>query len=149
MGSVALGSLTTGDNNVGLGRFAGSGLTSSSNVIALGSNVDGISTTNGELSDSCYIGNIIGAGVDAGTATLVFVDQDGKLGTVALPNTGNLPSAQASSGKVHELETTVAQQAKAIEVLTAQLKEQAAQIQKVSAQLEVSKPAAQVVRYEQ
>jgi len=38
---------------------------------------------------------------------------------------------------------------KAIDVLTAQLKEQAAQIQKVSAQLEVSKLAAQVVSYEQ
>ena len=32
-----------------------------------------------------------------------------------------------------------------MDALTAQLKEQAAQIQKVSAQLEVSKPAAQVV----
>jgi hypothetical protein len=148
MGSVALGGLATGDNNVGLGRFAGSALTTSSNVIALGFNVDGISTTNGELSDSCYIGNISGAGVDAGTAAVVFVDQDGKLGTIALPNTGNLPSAQAFTGKVHELESTVAQQAKAIEVLTAQLKEQAAQIQRVSAQLEVRKPAAQVANYQ-
>jgi hypothetical protein len=54
------------------------------------------------------------------------------------------------------LEATVAQQQKQIETLTtqlkeqastftAQLKEQAAQIQKVSAQLEVSKPAPQVV----
>ena len=32
-----------------------------------------------------------------------------------------------------------------MEALTAQLKEQAAQVQKVSAQLEVSKPAPQVV----
>jgi hypothetical protein len=149
MGSVALGSLMTGDNNVGLGRFAGSGLTSSSNVICLGFNVDGISTTNGELSDSCYIGNIVGAGVDAGTAVPVFVDQDGKLGTTALPNTGNLPSAQTFSGKVHDLETTVAKQAKAIEILTAQLKEQARQIQKVSAQLELRTPAAQVANYKQ
>ena len=39
----------------------------------------------------------------------------------------------------------VAQQQKQIETLTAQLKEQAAQIQKVSAQLEASKPAPQVV----
>jgi hypothetical protein len=39
----------------------------------------------------------------------------------------------------------VAQQQKGMEVLTAQIKEQAAQIQKVSAQLEVSKPAPQVV----
>ena len=47
--------------------------------------------------------------------------------------------------KVQDLETTVAQQQKGMEVLTAQLKEQAAQIQKVSAQLEMSKPAAKVV----
>jgi cell division protein FtsB len=67
----------------------------------------------------------------------------------ALPNTGNLPSTQALSGKVRELQSTVAQQAKTIDVLTAQVKEQAAQIQKVSAQLEVNKPAAQVVSYGQ
>ena len=47
--------------------------------------------------------------------------------------------------KVQGLEVTVAQQQKGMEVLTAQLKEQAAQIQKVSAQVEVSKPASQIV----
>ncbi|HEY7000326.1 MAG TPA: tail fiber domain-containing protein [Candidatus Udaeobacter sp.] len=47
--------------------------------------------------------------------------------------------------KVQDLETTVAQQQKGMEILTAQLKEQTAQIQKVSAQLQVSKPAPQVV----
>jgi Chaperone of endosialidase len=47
--------------------------------------------------------------------------------------------------KVKDLEATVAQQQKGMEVLTAQLKEQAGQIQKVSAQLEVKKPAAKVV----
>jgi uncharacterized coiled-coil protein SlyX len=39
----------------------------------------------------------------------------------------------------------VEEQEKRIDALTAQLKEQAAQIQKVSAQLETSKPAPQVV----
>jgi hypothetical protein len=59
-------------------------------------------------------------------------------------------------GQVEKLEATVAQQQRQIETLTAQLKEQAetftaqlkeqaAQIQKVSAQLEVSKPSPQVV----
>jgi hypothetical protein len=43
----------------------------------------------------------------------------------------------------------IAQQQKGMEVLTAQFKEQAAQIQKVSAQLEVNKPAAKVVSHEQ
>lgn len=47
--------------------------------------------------------------------------------------------------KVEELQATVAQQQKGMEILAARLKEQAAQIQKVSMQLEMSKPAAKVV----
>jgi (2Fe-2S) ferredoxin len=47
--------------------------------------------------------------------------------------------------QMQDLQATVAQQQKGMEVLTAQLKEQAAQIQKVSAQLEMSKPATKVV----
>jgi len=47
--------------------------------------------------------------------------------------------------KVQGLEATVAQQQKGMEVLTAQLKDQAAQIEKVSAQLEMGKPTAKVV----
>ena len=47
--------------------------------------------------------------------------------------------------KVEQLQATVAQQQKGMDILTAQLKEQAAQIQKVSAQIEMSKPAPQVV----
>jgi hypothetical protein len=50
--------------------------------------------------------------------------------------------------KVERLQATVAQQQKGMEVLTAQLKEQAAQIQKVSAQLEVSNAAPEVVATE-
>ncbi|MGC2627215.1 MAG: hypothetical protein WA269_10285, partial [Candidatus Udaeobacter sp.] len=44
-----------------------------------------------------------------------------------------------------DLKSTVASQQKEMQVLTAQLKEQAAQIQKVSAQREASKPAPKVV----
>jgi len=47
--------------------------------------------------------------------------------------------------KVQQLEATVAQQQKGMEVLVATVKEQAEQIQKVSAQIEVSKPAPQRV----
>jgi uncharacterized coiled-coil protein SlyX len=43
-----------------------------------------------------------------------------------------------------ELKSTVAQQQKGMEVLTADLKEQAAQIRKVSAQVQMTKPAAKV-----
>jgi septal ring factor EnvC (AmiA/AmiB activator) len=52
---------------------------------------------------------------------------------------------EEQQASIAELKSTVAQQQKGMEVLTAQLKEQAAQIQKVSAQLEVSKPATKVV----
>ena len=47
--------------------------------------------------------------------------------------------------KVENLQATVAEQKKQIDVLTVELKEQASQIQKVSAQLEASRPAPQVV----
>ena len=46
---------------------------------------------------------------------------------------------------IADLKSTVASQQKEMQVLTAQLKEQASQIQKVSAQLEASKPAPKVV----
>ena len=45
---------------------------------------------------------------------------------------------------VEKQETTAAQQAKEIQALTASLKEQASQIQKVSAQFEMNKAAPQV-----
>jgi len=47
---------------------------------------------------------------------------------------------------IAELKSMVAQQQKGMEVLTARFKEQAAQIQKLSAQLEASKPAPQMVK---
>jgi uncharacterized coiled-coil protein SlyX len=47
---------------------------------------------------------------------------------------------------VEKLETTVAQQRKGIEALTTQLKEQAAQIEKVSAQVQIRKPIQSLAR---
>ena len=55
----------------------------------------------------------------------------------------DLRSAMAEQRK--DFETTTAQQHKQLQALTASLKEQALQIQKVSAQLEVSKPTPQMV----
>jgi uncharacterized coiled-coil protein SlyX len=52
---------------------------------------------------------------------------------------------EEQQASIAELKSTVAHQQKSMEILTAQLKEQAAQIQKVSAQIEVSKPASQTV----
>jgi uncharacterized coiled-coil protein SlyX len=47
--------------------------------------------------------------------------------------------------KVEKLQVTVAQQQKQIETLTTQLREQAEQIQKVNAQLEMIRPTPRVV----
>ena len=52
---------------------------------------------------------------------------------------------EAQQATIAELKSTVAKQQKGMDVLTAQLKEQATQIEKVSAQLEVNKPAPQTV----
>ncbi len=52
---------------------------------------------------------------------------------------------QAQQATITELKSTVAQQQKGMEVLTAQFKEQAAQIQKLKTEIEMNKPAPQIV----
>ncbi len=47
---------------------------------------------------------------------------------------------EAQQATITELKSTVAGQQKGMEVLTAQLKEQAAQIQKVTAQIKMNRP---------
>ena len=54
-------------------------------------------------------------------------------------------TAARQEANVAKQETTIAQQQKEIQALTASLKEQASQIQKVSAQIEVNKPAPRTV----
>jgi uncharacterized coiled-coil protein SlyX len=85
---------------------------------------------------------------------LVFLGRDGKPYTVRYEQVNAMllneflrehKKVEAQQVTIAELKSAVAQQHKRMEVLTAQLKEQAAQIQKVSAQLEVSKPAPQTV----
>ena len=77
---------------------------------------------------------------------LVIYDSDGKPQTVRYEavNAMLLNEFLKEHKKVQDLEVTVAQQQKGMEILTAQLKEQAAQIQKVSAQMQVNKPAPQL-----
>jgi hypothetical protein len=85
---------------------------------------------------------------------LVVRDEEGKPERVRLDSiTGMLlneflkehKKVEAQQASIAELKSTVALQQKEMEVLTAQLKEQAAQIQRVSAQIEVSKAAPRTV----
>ena len=176
-----------------------------------------IGTAGADVSGSCFIGSIFGQPVDPATGTAVFVDTNGKLGTMlssrrfkhdikpmdksseailalkpvtfhyksdakGTPQFGLVAEEVAEinpdlvvrdkNGEIltvryeqinamllneflkehrnveelkKDFQTTVAQQQKEIEALTARLNEQAAQIQKVSARIEMSKPAQQVV----
>lgn len=144
IGDAALGACT-GNSNVAVGDDAGDRITTGSNIIAIGAGVYGVSTSFGQVDYSCYIGNIQGATVDATTAASVFVDADGKLGTlptdangnkVIVPNPGQpktmLNEFFKQQRRIAELEGIVAH-------LAATVKEQAAQIQKVSAQCQVSR----------
>jgi len=103
-----------------------------------------------------FIAGIFDRAVDLGTARFVFVDANQKVGTelvdaqgnrftIPMPQTAPAPARAPEAAKhalldlkVKELQATVAQQQKQIEALTTGL-------QKVSAQIEVSKPAPQVV----
>jgi hypothetical protein len=78
---------------------------------------------------------------------LVFRNDNGDVQTVRFEQIGAmlLNEFLKERKKVQDLEATVAQQQKGMEVLTAQLKEQATLIQTVSAQVEMNQPAAKVV----
>jgi Chaperone of endosialidase len=89
---------------------------------------------------------LIAEDVQAVNPNLVVRDKNGELLTVRYEqvNAMLLNEFLKEHKKVQNLEVTVAQQQKGMEVLTAQLKEQAAQIQKVSAQVQMAKPATKV-----
>lgn len=113
------------------------------------------------MDNSCFIGEIAGASIPAANSAFVLIDlTNGKLATALVDGGGNrvipsLPGAQQRAmlnrkvdeqqATIVELKSTIAQQQKAMDLLTAQLKEQGAQIERVSAQLHVNSSAGQVV----
>ena len=147
IGDDALSNADASDNTA-VGVEAGAGILTGSNIIAIGAGVSGVDSDLGELDDSCYIGNIANQPISAANFVgVVGVDSDGKLGTFSIDSNGtkmpfsSLMGTQrqaVSNRKIEELQATVARQQKQIDALTAGL-------QKVSAQLEVNKPAPQVV----
>jgi ABC-type ATPase with predicted acetyltransferase domain len=78
---------------------------------------------------------------------LVTRDRDGKLYTVRYDavNAMLLNEFLKAHSKMQEQETTITQLKDSVKVLTASMKEQASQIQKVSAELELRRPAPQTV----
>jgi hypothetical protein len=134
-----------GDDNIYIGATSGDTVTSESGTIRIG---------DPSFVSACYIAGINGAAATGGSA--VFVDGTGKLGTVPAGSPLSMNELLKEHKKVekqeamitqlkNDFQTVSTQQRKEIQLLSAQLKEQASQIQKVSAQLEASKPAPQVV----
>src|SRR3954452_635317 len=162
IGNLALVNSVITNEHVAVGRLAGSGITTVNNNIIIGHH-SGVHSRFGQQDNVCYIGNIWGATVDdtnpVGPALMVFVDPDGRLGTMRVPVGGNpgqssgiQPQAIPDGAnqamldkKVQNLRAAFAQQQQQIETLTTQLKENTAQIQKANAQFETDKPAAMVV----
>jgi hypothetical protein len=150
VGTGAGPNLIHGINNTYVGDFVGTLAPDESGTIRIGD----LSNGNGFGSLECYIGGIFNNFQPAG-GTVVEVTLDlandhlgwdnpptqGGSAPVqrGAPLPGMRPQHQAMlNGKVEKLEATVALQQKQIEALTAV-------VQKVSAQLEVSKPAPQTV----
>jgi len=73
VGQAALSNNTHGNNNIGIGFFGGLSVTTSSNVICIG-------TQGQNLSNSCFIGQIFGATVPG--ASNVVIDANNRLGTL-------------------------------------------------------------------
>jgi hypothetical protein len=147
----------TGNLNTCLGSSAGNNLTSGEGNTYIGAQVQAVST--GELevirigNDTAFtfpydtfIAGIFDQIVDGGTAVSVFVDNTGKLGTILVDAAGNkMATPQAMLNESRNQQKRIAELEGTVERLTAMVKEQGAQIQKVSALLEVSKSAPQVV----
>src|SRR5437667_319746 len=155
-GDHALQALTLGLGNTAIGTFSLFSNTTGSFNTAVGAG-----SLDLNIADSNTATGAAALLVNTGNYYVVVVDADGKLGTFLVDANGNkatVPSplglqqqamlnrkVEEQQATIAELKSTVAQQQKAMEVLTAQLKEQASQIQKVSAQVEMIKPAPQVV----
>src|SRR5205807_5729470 len=160
IGNQALQGNLSNSEHVAIGSMAGSGITSVDNNIIIGDN-SGVHSVFGQVSDRCTIDNIFGAPVSAATAAVVMIDSDGRLGTATADGhdaggfspKGNIPpqaipdaAKQAMLNRtIENLQATVTQQHQQIATLTAQLKDNAAQIQKAGAALEMNETTAKVV----
>ena len=121
----------TGDNNIDIGVQV-RGLPDESNTIRIGDNLPRHNESH------CYIGGIFDSHVGE-DAFAIGVNVDNKVGDTFVLGSPKLRIRDILQAhkKVAELEATVA-------ALSTRLKEQASQIQKVSAQIQMNKPATKV-----
>jgi hypothetical protein len=156
LGFDALADITTGAGNVAVGDSAGTGNTTGIFNIYIGAQTGTVPVEDETIrigdtfSTACFIGGISGATVPGGVP--VIVDATGHLGTVPADSPLSMSQMLKQRQIVQELRATTERQAAVIalqegqiKALTAGLKQQADQIQKVSAQLEMVRPTPRVV----
>jgi hypothetical protein len=131
IGNLALQNSVNTSNHVCVGRLAGSGITDVNDNIIIGHHT-GVHSRFGQEGEVCYIDNIYGANVDntgGDLAKIVWVDPDGRLGTVPVAALGNpgkssgiqpqaIPDAAEQAMlnlKVQNLRATVTEQQQQIE----------------------------------
>jgi hypothetical protein len=157
MGFDAMADNVSGAGNVAVGDSAGVGVEGDFNIYIgafAGPSAPGPESETIRIGDTfntgCFIGGISGATVPGGVP--VIVDGSGHLGTVPADSPLSMSQMLKQRQIVQELKTTTERQAAVIalqegqiKALTAGLKQQADQIQKVSAQLEMVRPTPRVV----
>jgi len=134
IGAGALSNNTVGNNNIAIGIGAGSNIATASDTICIG--IEGQDVT-----DGCYIGHVFTEGIDPDNF-IMGIDVHGKVGTHATSSGMRLTDLLRDHEKVTQLEASVA-------ALTAQLKDQAAQLQQVNGLLQATGRANRVVRNDQ
>jgi hypothetical protein len=140
-GNQALNSITTGNNNIALGTAAGSALTNENDNIDIGH--AGVATDAGvirigDAQTATFIAGISGVAITGGN--FVVIDANGQLGTGA-PAFGQInQDIQAMDTAIaqqrDEFKALVAEQRKSIELLTARVKAQDDQLQRVTVRME-------------
>jgi hypothetical protein len=92
IGNFALDSNTSGDDNVALGRHAGDGITIANNNIIIG-HLSGVHSVFSEVDNSCYSATSPVRRLTMALPLLLFVDADGKLGTMLVDRNGSKVTA--------------------------------------------------------
>ncbi|HEX5490448.1 MAG TPA: hypothetical protein VFX07_04255 [Candidatus Udaeobacter sp.] len=140
VGDTAGQDITDGTDNIYIGAGAGTEVGNESQTIRIGQP---------GFIGACFIQGISGVGVSGDP---VVVDGNGQLGTAAAGSPLSMKEVLKQREIVQQLKTTTEKQAarialqeNQIHTLTAALKQQAEQIQKVSAQLEMIRPTPRVV----
>jgi hypothetical protein len=160
IGDTAFADNASGSFNTVIGDGAGAGVEGSDNIYVgatagpaaagpSGGESGTIRIGDTDFIGACYIGGISGVSV---TGDPVVVDSNGQLGVAPAGHPFSMNELLKERQIVQQLKTTTEKQAarialqeNQIQTLTAALKQQSEQIQKVSAQLEMIRPAPRVV----